>query len=155
MSKCSHVSAAVTKRLRKSAHTIDPAKPPVATLLMSATLESSICHRGAQRQTPERVVLRPPVARHVSRERIVIGIERRKVRTERSARGARQRAHVDKDLRRLLVRERQRVGQNEAPSASVFRLDPQPVAGAIDVEGRNAAPEIAFSTAGINTEAAD
>jgi len=68
------------------------------------------------------------VARHVSRERIIVGVEWRKVGTKRSAGSARQRAHVDKHLRRLLVRERQRVGQNEAAfSIRIADLDPHPL----------------------------
>ena len=41
-SKCAQAFAFSTKRLRKSAAVIEPAKAPLDTLFMSATLESSI-----------------------------------------------------------------------------------------------------------------
>ena len=50
----------------------------------------------------------------LGRKRVVVGVERRQLRPERDARRAGERRHVDQQVGRLLVGERQRVGQDQA-----------------------------------------
>ena len=64
------------------------------------------------------------MAGEVGGERVVVGIERRQLGTERDARGAGQGRHVDDQLGRLLVGERQRIGQHQpALGVGVADLD--------------------------------
>ena len=69
------------------------------------------------------------------RKRLVVGVEGRQVGPERDARSARQRAHVDKQIGRLLVGERERIGKHQpAFRIGIADLDGQALARAIDVE---------------------
>ena len=110
--------------------------PPAATLLTSATLESMyLVVALPQRQPPQRIVLGRGMPRDVGGERVVVGVEGRQLGAERDARGAGQRAHVDQQVGRLLVGQRQRVGQDQpAFGVGVADLDGEALARAVDVE---------------------
>ena len=125
----------------------------VATLLMSAILVSSsrvVARHSGRRQSGSCSAGRARAP--VGGERLVVGEERRQLRAERDARGAGERRDVDQQIGRLLVGERQRIGQDEpALGIGVADLDGEALAARETSPGRKALPEIAFSTAGIST----
>ena len=75
-----------------------------------------------ERHAPQRIVLGPRRARQLGGERIVVGIERRQLRSQRYTRRAGKRAEIDQQVRLVFVGERQRVGEDEAASASVLPI---------------------------------
>ena len=94
-----------------------------------------------ERQPPDRVV---HLARRRLRGRAANSASSREVgrqlRPERHARGAGQRRHGDDELRRLLVGERQRVGEHQPPlGVGVADLDRQPLAALQHVAGAEGA----------------
>ena len=65
------------------------------------------------------------------RERFVVGVEGRQIGPERDPRGAGQRREIEHELRRLLVGQRQRVGEDQpAFGVGVADLDGQALAAA-------------------------
>ncbi len=54
------------------------------------------------------------MAGDIAGKRLVVGVEGRQVGPERDARGAGERAHVDEQIGALLIRQRQRISQDEA-----------------------------------------
>src|SRR5262245_9378503 len=69
-----------------------------------------------QRHAPQRIVLGGGTARESGGQRLIIGIERRPIGTESDSRGAGERRHVDDELGRTLVGQRQRIAENQARS---------------------------------------
>ena len=68
-------------------------------------------------------------------QRLVIGVERRKLRSERNARRAGERAHVDQKLGRFFVGKRQRIGQDQAAfGVGIADFDRDAFARFVDVE---------------------
>ncbi len=91
--------------------------------------------RRPQRHAPQRIVLFRSVTQHVGRDSLVVGVERHKLRPDRDARRPCQGAHVDQKVRRFLVRDGQRISENEpAFRIGIADLDRQALARRIDIE---------------------
>ena len=104
---------------------------------MSATFDSSRLRvRLPQGHAPGWVVHALAAAQEIGRERVVLGIEGRKLRAERHARGAGEGGEVEDEIGLLLVGERQRVGEDETTlRVRVADLDGEPLAARQDVAG--------------------
>ena len=85
-------------------------------------------------QPPQRIGDAGGGGGEVRRQRVVVGEEGRHVRPERHPRGAGQGGEADDEVGRLLVGERQRVGEHQpALGVGVVDLDGQPLAARQDV----------------------
>ena len=123
---------------RNSAAVIEPAKPPLETLLRSAILRIEQRVVGPpQRQAPERDRARAGACRAiVGGERVVVGVERRQLRPERDAGGAGQRGEVDEQVRGSPRRRApaRRPGSG-GPRRRCCRSRPSGPCGSVDVAG--------------------
>ena len=83
-----------------------------------------------ERHAPDRIGGALAACSAIARgERLVVGVERRQVGAERDPRGAGQRREIEQELGRLLVGERQRVGEDQPPfRVGVADLDREPLA---------------------------
>ena len=89
-----------------------------------------------QRHAPQRIGDARCGGRDLRRERLVVGVIGRQIGAERDPRRAGQRREVEEELRRLLVGERERVGENEPPfGVGVADFDGEALAAAQDVAG--------------------
>ena len=83
---------------------------------------------------------------------VIFDVERRQIGAERHARRAGKRRHVDEQVWRFLVSERQGIGKDKPPlGIGVADLDGSPLRRVSTSPGRKALPAIAFSTAGMRT----
>ena len=76
------------------------------------------------------------MAGDVARQSVGAGVERRQLRPQRDAGGAGERGKIKQQLRRLVIGQRQRVGEDEAAfSVGVADFNAEPLAAGENIAG--------------------
>ena len=87
-----------------------------------------------QRHAPDRIVLARSVTCNVASPAIIVCIEGRQVGSKRHARRTGERSHIDQQIRRLGVAQRERIGKNQpALGVGIADLDGDTLARPVDV----------------------